>query len=170
MFADAEAKAPSVICFDEFDAMVPKRSSSDASALINPEVNEFLSQMNNCSQRGIFVIGTTNHKDLIDPAVLRTGRMDIHVEIGAPDKSTRKKMFDLYLKERPCVGVDTEKLAELTDNYSSSDISYIVNDAALVAAFKDMPIDQGMLEDSICKRPSSLGHTTKEPERRKIGF
>ena len=96
--------------------------------------------------------------------------MDIHVEIGAPDKSTRKKMFDLYLKERPCVGVDTEKLAELTDNYSSSDISYIVNDAALVAAFKDMPIDQSMLEDSINKRPSSLGPSTSQPERRKIGF
>lgn len=170
LFAEAEAKAPSVICFDEFDAMVPRRSSSDASALINPEVNEFLSQMNNCSQRGIFVIGTTNQKDLIDPAVLRTGRMDIHVEIGAPDKSTRKKMFDLYLKERPCIGVNTEKLAELTENYSSSDISFIVNDAALVAAFKDMPIDQDMIEDSINKRPSSLGSASREPERRKIGF
>lgn len=170
LFAEAEAKAPSVICFDEFDAMVPKRSASDSSTLINPEVNEFLSQMNNCSQRGIFVIGTTNQKDLIDPAVLRTGRMDIHVEIGAPDKSTRKKMFDLYLKERPCIGVDTERLAELTDNYSSSDISFIVNDAALVAAFKDMPINQDMIEDSINKRPSSLGYATREPERRKIGF
>lgn len=170
LFAEAEAKAPSVICFDEFDAMVPKRSSSDASTLINPEVNEFLSQMNNCSQRGIFVIGTTNQKDLIDPAVLRTGRMDIHVEIGAPDKSTRKKMFDLYLKERPCIGVNTEKLAELTENYSSSDISFIVNDAALVAAFKDMPIDQDMIEDSINKRPSSLGYVNRGPERRKIGF
>lgn len=170
LFAEAEAKAPSVICFDEFDAMVPKRSASDSSTLINPEVNEFLSQMNNCSQRGIFVIGTTNQKDLIDPAVLRTGRMDIHVEIGAPDKPTRKKMFDLYLKERPCIGVDTERLAELTDNYSSSDISFIVNDAALVAAFKDMPINQDMIEDSINKRPSSLGYATREPERRKIGF
>lgn len=170
LFAEAEAKAPSVICFDEFDAMVPKRSASDSSALINPEVNEFLSQMNNCSQRGIFVIGTTNQKDLIDPAVLRTGRMDIYVEIGAPDKSTRKKMFDLYLRERPCIGVDTERLAELTNNYSSSDISFIVNDAALVAAFKDMPINQGIIEDSINKRPSSLGYATREPERRKIGF
>lgn len=170
LFAEAEAKAPSVICFDEFDAMVPKRSASDSSTLINPEVNEFLSQMNNCSQRGIFVIGTTNQKDLIDPAVLRTGRMDIHVEIGAPDKPTRKKMFDLYLKERPCIGVDTERLAELTDNYSSSDISFIVNDAALVAAFKDMPINQDMIEDSINKRPSSLDYATREPERRKIGF
>ena len=168
LFYEAEAKAPSVICFDEFDAMVPKRSSSEVSTLMNPEVNEFLSQMNNCSQRGIFVIGTTNNKDLIDPAVLRTGRMDIHIEIGAPDKTTRKKLFDLYLKDRPCVGVDTDVLADKTDNYSSSDIAFIVNDAALVAAFKDSPIDLAMLEESISEKPSSLGK--KQEERRKIGF
>ncbi len=170
LFDEAQQKAPSVICFDEFDAMVPKRSSGEASALTNPEVNEFLSQMNNCSQRGIFVIGTTNQKDLIDPAVLRTGRMDIQVEVGAPDKATRKKMFDLYLKDRPCVGIDTETLAEMTDNYSSSDISFIVNDAALVAAFKDSPIDQLTLEESISKKPSSLGASAKKDERKKIGF
>lgn len=170
LFDEAEAKAPSVICFDEFDAMVPKRSSNEASALMNPEVNEFLSQMNNCSQRGIFIIGTTNHKDLIDPAVLRTGRMDIHVEIGAPDKDTRKKLFDLYLKDRPCIGVNTDSLADKTENYSSSDIAFIVNDAALVAAFKDSPIDQSMLEDSISKKPSSLGKPETEAPRKKIGF
>ena len=169
LFEDAEKQAPSVICFDEFDAMVPKRSSAEASALINPEVNECLSQMNNCSQKGIFVIGTTNQKDLIDPAILRTGRLDIHIEVGAPDKDTRKKMFDLYLKDRPCMGVDSEELAEKTDNYSSSDISFIVNDAALVAAFKDSPIEQSMLLDSIKNRPSSLG-TNSKTERRRIGF
>ena len=150
--------------------MVPKRSSAESSALMNPEVNEFLSQMNNCSQRGIFVIGTTNQKELIDPAILRTGRLDIHVEVSAPDKTTRKKMLDLYLKDRPCIGVNTEELADKTENYSSSDISYIVNDAALVAAFKDSPIDQNMLLDSINNRPSSLGVSTNKTERRKIGF
>lgn len=170
LFTEAEQKAPSVICFDEFDAMVPKRTSAEANALMNPEVNEFLSQMNNCSQRGIFVIGTTNQKDLIDPAILRTGRLDIHVEVSAPDKTTRKKMFDLYLKDRPCISVNSEELADKTDNYSSSDISFIVNDAALVAAFKDSPIDQSMLLDSINNRPSSLGASTKKTERKKIGF
>lgn len=170
LFNEAESKAPSVICFDEFDAMVPKRSSNESSSFMNPEVNEFLSQMNNCSQRGIFVIGTTNNKDLIDPAVLRTGRMDILVEIGAPDKITRKKMFDLYLKDRPCVGIDTDILADKTENYSSSDIAFIVNDAALVAAFKDSPIDQSMLEESISQKPSSLAAGNNQPPRRKIGF
>lgn len=170
LFEEAEQKAPSVICFDEFDAMVPKRTSAESSTLMNPEVNEFLSQMNNCSQRGIFVIGTTNQKDLIDPAILRTGRLDIHIEVGAPDKATRKKMFDLYLKDRPCIEVNTEELAEKTDNYSSSDISFIVNDAALVAAFKDSPIDQSMLIDSIKNKPSSLGVNANKTERRRIGF
>ncbi len=170
LFSEAEAHAPSVICFDEFDAMVPKRSSNEASTLMNPEVNEFLSQMNNCSQRGIFVIGTTNNKELIDPAVLRTGRMDILVEICPPDKATRKKMFDLYLKDRPCVGIDTDVLAEKTENYSSSDIAFIVNDAALVAAFKDAPIDQATLEESINKKPSSLSGSANQAPRRKIGF
>lgn len=168
LFSEAESKAPSVICFDEFDAMVPKRSSSESSTLMNPEVNEFLSQMNNCSQRGIFVIGTTNQKDLIDPAVLRTGRMDLHIEIGAPDKITRKKLFDLYLKDRPCIGIDTEVLADKTENYSCSDIAFIVNDAALVAAFKDSPIVQSMLEESINKRPSSLG--IGQTTRKRVGF
>lgn len=171
LFKDAEKNAPSVICFDEFDAMVPKRSGSDAKSLMNPEVNEFLSQMNNCSQKGIFIIGTTNQKELIDEAVLRKGRLDLHVMIPAPDKDTRKKIFDFYLKDRPCSDIDTNALAALTDNYSSSDIAFIVNDAALVAAFKDTPIEQKMLEESICNNPSSLGQAqlTLAP-RRKIGF
>ena len=96
--------------------------------------------------------------------------MDILVEICPPDKATRKKMFDLYLKERPCVGIDTDILADKTENYSSSDIAFIVNDAALVAAFKDAPIDQATLEESINKKPSSLTGSANQAPRRKIGF
>lgn len=170
LFTEAESKSPSVICFDEFDAMVPQRAGGEAHALMNPEVNEFLSQMNNCSTRGIFIIGTTNHKELIDQAVLRKGRMDLHVLVPAPDFETRKRMFDLYLKDRPCDGTDSSELAKLTDNYSSSDIAYIVNDAALVAAYKNIPISQQLLIDTIKANPSSLGPASTEPERRKIGF
>lgn len=170
LFVEAERKSPSVICFDEFDALVPQRAVGETHALMNPEVNEFLSQMNNCSSRGIFIIATTNHKELIDQAVLRKGRLDLHIFVPAPDSETRKRMFDLYLKDRPCNGIDSSELAQMTENYSSSDIAYIVNDAALVAAYKNIPISQHLLIDTIKANPSSLGPASRGQERRKIGF
>ena len=167
LFKDAAKKAPAVICFDEFDAFVPTRSSESATHRAD-EVNEFLSQLNNCSAKGIFVIGTTNRIDMIDPAVLRKGRLDLHFEIPAPDAETRKRMFSLHLKDRP-VGpdIDLDRLAELTDNYAASDIAFIVNEAAMVAALSDVEISAKHLEDSIRCNPSSLG---KKETRRKIGF
>ena len=167
LFKEAEKNAPTVICFDEFDAFVPNRGSSDASHKAD-EVNEFLSQLNNCSQRGIFVIGTTNRMDMIDPAVLRKGRLDLHIEIPAPDKETRKKMFEIHLKGRPqAQNLDLDQLAGLTDGYASSDIAFLVNEAAMVAALADELIGQQHLEDSIRNNPSSL---PKEAKRTKIGF
>lgn len=154
LFDKARQKSPIIICFDEFDAMVPDRTSRSAEH-ISGEVNEFLSQLNNCSKDGIFVIGTTNRPELIDPAVLRKGRLDISVYIPAPDKQTRKLMFDLYLKDRPVDKIDTEALAEMTDKYVASDIAFIVNDAAMIAAFRNELITQDGLVNSIkTTRPS----------------
>lgn len=167
VFKQAEENAPTVICFDEFDSFVPSRGSDSASHRAD-EINEFLSQLNNCSARGIFVIGTTNRMDMIDPAVLRKGRMDLHVEIPAPDAQTRRQMFSLHLKDRPQEeGIDFERLAELTEGYAASDIAFIVNEAAMVAALADALISQRHLEDSIRTNPSSLA---SREARRKIGF
>ena len=167
LFKTAEKNAPTVICFDEFDSFVPSRGS-DSAVHRADEVNEFLSQLNNCSARGIFVIGTTNRIDMIDPAVLRKGRLDMHVEIPAPDTQTRKLMFALHLKGRPQdESLNLDRLAALTENYASSDIAYLVNEAALVAALADEPIGMRHLEEAIQANPSSLG--AKET-RRRIGF
>ena len=167
LFKKAEESAPTVICFDEFDAFVPNRGSQDASHKAD-EVNEFLSQLNNCAQRGIFVIGTTNRMELIDPAVLRKGRLDLHVEVPAPDKETRKKMFQIHLKDRPLEdNLDLDHLAEMTDGYASSDIAFLVNEAAMVAALADELIGEKFLEDAIRNNPSSL---PKECRQKKIGF
>ena len=101
LFKKAEESKPTVICFDEFDAFVPNRSNRGAEHQAG-EVNEFLSQLNNCAQRGIFVIATSNRPDMIDPAVLRTGRIDKMVYVPMPDKDARKEMFKLNLEGRPC--------------------------------------------------------------------
>lgn len=156
LFKKAEKSKPTIICFDEFDAFVPNRSNKGAEHQAG-EVNEFLSQLNNCAQRGIFVIATSNRPDMIDPAVLRTGRIDKLVYIPMPDKEARSEMFKLHLSGRPCADIDSERLAELTDGYIASDIAYIVNDAAMGAAFNDQPITQQLLEEVIGSIHPSIG-------------
>lgn len=167
LFSDAEKRAPAILCFDEFDSFVPSRGSSDANQR-GEEVNEFLAQLNNCSKRGIFVIGTTNRIELIDPAVLRKGRMDLHVEIPAPDAETRAAIFKLHLRERPLSDdINAEELASMTENYAAADIAFIVNEAAMMAALADDLIRQEYLMNSIKCNKSSLGEVTV---RRKIGY
>ena len=74
LFKDAEENRPSVICFDEVESLMPKRDG-DSHQAISSRVNEFLAQINNCSDRGIFIIATTNQPNLIDKAILRVGRL-----------------------------------------------------------------------------------------------
>ena len=163
LFKQAEEKAPIVICFDEFDALVPDRSTP-AAHYTSGEVNEFLSQLNNCSRRGIFVVCTTNRPDKIDPAVLRTGRIDKQVYVPLPDKEARKEMFLLHLQGRPYDAdvIDVEKLSEMSDGFIASDIAYVVNDAAMVAAFTDQEITEELLETSVKNTHPSLRADTLE--------
>lgn len=167
LFKEAEKKAPVILCFDEFDSFVPSRGSSDANQR-GEEINEFLAQLNNCSKRGIFVIGTTNRIELIDPAILRKGRMDLHVEIPAPDAETRASIFQLHLRERPVSeDINVDELAKMTENYAAADIAFVVNEAAMMAALADDLIRQEYLVNSIKCNKSSLGDVSV---RRKIGF
>jgi len=154
MFAEAEKNAPTILCFDEFDAFVPARTTYEGRNQAG-EVNEFLTHLNNCGKKGVFVIATSNRPDMIDPAVLRTGRIDKQIFVPLPDEEARKEMFELYLKGRPCDNIDTEALASMTDGYIASDISYICNETAMIAALNDKQITQELLETTIRSiRPS----------------
>lgn len=161
LFKQAEKQSPIVICFDEFDALVPDRSNPAAQYSAG-EVNEFLSQLNNCSQRGIFVVATTNRPDKIDPAVLRTGRIDKQVYVPLPDYAARREMFLIHLKGRPYdqSEINVDKLADMTEGYIASDIAYVVNDAAMIAAFTDKDITEELLETSIRNTHPSLRKDT----------
>lgn len=149
LFELAEKNTPIVMCFDEFDAVVPDRSTfmSQHSAQV---VNEFLTHMNNCSKRGIFIVATSNRPDKIDPAILRTGRLDKQIFVPLPDYEARKEMFNLYMNDRPQEGeIDFDKLSNMTDGFIASDIAYIVNDAAMIAAYSRAKISSQLLEDSV---------------------
>ena len=166
LFKKAEENAPTVLCFDEFDAFVPNRSGDNSGGNQAGEVNEFLTQLNNCSKRGIFVIATSNRPDKVDPAVLRTGRIDKQVYVPMPDDTARKLMFELYLKDRPCEEkIDSDILSKKAEGYVASDIAYVVNEAATIAAFNHEQITQDLLIKTIEGiKPSISNELLKEYE------
>lgn len=156
LFNEAREKSPTILCFDEFDSLVPNRDRTN-NASQSGEVNEFLSQLNNCGNDGVFVIASTNKPDLIDPAVLRRGRIDKIIYLPVPDRSARAAMFQIHLKDRPVdFGIDYDYLAELTDNYVASDIAFIVNEAAIRASINDEKITQALIKDVILENSPSV--------------
>jgi len=159
LFKQAEQNSPSVICFDEVDAVMPKRTEGSHQS-ISSRVNEFLAQINKCSERGIFVIATTNKPDLIDDAILRTGRLEIQLYVGPPDFEARKSMFKIFLNKRYSeIDLDYNKLSNLTENLVSSDIDFIVNKAAHAAAIADKRISNKIIEDIIKTFKPSVSKT-----------
>lgn len=175
VFRAAEKKAPTLLFFDEFDAMVPRRSGDEANQHYDSEVNEFLCMLNNASDRGIYVIAATNHPERIDKAVLRTGRIDEMIYIDMPDREARRSLFSLALSKLPSeTDIDMNRLAELTEGYNCSDISYIVKSAARMMFNETIrenrgeyrTISQALLEETISKRsPSVSGRDLREYER-----
>ena len=186
IFDEARKNAPTILFFDEIDAMVKDRSKHN-NVSESGEVNEFLAQLNNCGQDGVLVIGATNKPREIDEAALRAGRLEFKYYIPQPDAQTRAAIFEINLAKRRCdFGIDYERLAALTENYISADIKMIVDNAArLTFRRKEKKIKQSTIEEVIANtRPSIsvdvlkkhedirdefMGIKKEEP-RRKIGF
>lgn len=149
LFNEARACAPCVLYFDEFEALVPRRANTNNASHAG-EVNEFLSQLNNCGKDGVFVIATTNQPQLIDEAVLRRGRIDYIIYVPMPDEAARAELFAIHLKDRPCAdNIDGKRLARLTERYVASEIAFVVSQAALIASRSDALITQSLLERMI---------------------
>ncbi len=184
MFKEAEAKAPTVIFIDEMNELVPDRQS-DVHEMSRSAVNEMLAQMDRTGEKGVFIIGATNYPDMIDPAILRAGRLDKKFYVGAPDKEARAALFRLYLSKRPYdFGLDYDKLAELTEYYVSADIQLIVNEASRNALHRHSRITMELLTEAIRNTLPSLSREmlskyesikvkmegSDTPARRRVGF
>jgi len=156
LFRKAKEKAPSIIFIDEVDAVIPKRSNR-LDHHYSAEVNEFLSQLGECSKEGIVVIGTSNRPDHIDLAALRTGRFDRLIYVPPPDYDARVALFEMFLSDRPVSSnVHTVELASATENYAASDIEAIVNDAARISLKQKCDIKQKIIIDVINSTPPSV--------------
>ena len=157
MFKDAEENAPTVIFIDEMNELVPNRDSGDVHEMSKSAVNEMLAQMDRTGEKGLFIIGATNYPNMIDPAILRAGRLDKKFYVGVPDREARIALFKLYLEKRPYdFGLDYNKLADLTKNYVSADILLIVNDASRNALKQHCKITMDILESVISNVSPSL--------------
>jgi transitional endoplasmic reticulum ATPase len=149
LFDEARANAPTVLCFDEFDALSSKRTEHH-NANLSGEVNELLSQLNNCGKDRVFVIATTNQPDLIDTAILRKGRMDHIIYVPMPDDAAREGLFRIHLANRPCADdIDFRRLATLTKGFIASEIAFVCNQAALKASRTDGDITQDLLVQAV---------------------
>ncbi len=169
MFEEAEENAPTIIFIDEMNELVPNRDS-DAHEMSKSAVNEMLAQMDRTGEKGIFIIGATNYPHMIDPAILRAGRLDKKFYLSPPDFEARKAMFEMYLKSRPIdFGMDYNKLATLTENFVAADIELLVNDASRNALKTKGRITMEMLENVTKNtKPSvSISELNKYEELRK---
>ncbi len=150
LFQEAKENSPSIIFIDELDALVPNRNSPNMNHMSSSAVNEFLAQMNNTGDDGVFVIGASNRPESIDTAVLRAGRLDKVIFIPPPDHAARAEMFKLILEKRPVEGeINYTKLADLTANFVSSDIRFLCDEAARKALRGKTKITQEILEEII---------------------
>lgn len=159
MFKEAEENAPTVIFIDEMNELVPNRDDENVHEMSRSAVNEMLAQMDRTGEKGVFIIGATNYPNMIDPAILRAGRLDRKYYIGVPDTEARMALFMLYLKERPYdFGLDYHQLADMTQGYVSADIQLIVNDASRNALRQHSKITMELLTDAISNTTPSLSN------------
>ena len=138
LFQAARKNTPSLVFIDEIDAIGRARSSSGIGGNEEREntLNELLTQLDGFSGRtDVIVIAATNRKDLLDPALLRAGRLESHVKVGAPGEKGRRDILSLYVQDKPLADdVDLDRLARDTAGSTGAELADMVNRAALVAA------------------------------------
>ena len=134
IFRDARERAPCVLFFDEVDSIGVGRDSTN-SAYDRQLVSVLLTEIDGASgqNEGILVIGATNRKDLVEPALLRPGRLGRHVFVTLPDVKAREEIFRVHLKGKPVESIDYEKLAKETQGYSGAMIAALCEDALMRA-------------------------------------
>jgi len=136
VFKTAKQAAPTILFFDEIDSIVPKRGSSSTDAHVTERViSQFLTEMDGIEElKGVVVIGATNRIDLVDPALLRSGRFDILLELPKPDAAAREKIFAIHTRHKPLAReVDFKELAAKTAGQVGADVEFICRKAAMLA-------------------------------------
>ncbi|MCK4937269.1 MAG: CDC48 family AAA ATPase [Methanosarcinales archaeon] len=140
IFEEAASNAPSILFFDELDAIASKRSESTGE-LERRVVAQLLTMMDGVEDRGqVMVIGATNRVNAIDPALRRPGRFDREIEISVPDRDDRLEILQIHTRNMPLnEDVKLEELADLTHGFVGADIAALCKESGMKALQRYMP-------------------------------
>ncbi len=167
IFEKARQASPSIIFFDELDAIAPRRGFQQGDSNVTERVvNQLLTEMDGLQELAdVVIIGASNRPDIIDTALLRPGRFDRIILVPVPDRETRRKIFSVHLAGMKLDrDVDMEALVDRTEGYVGADIEAVCREAAIMALrenIKAKAVKMKFFEEALRKvRPS----TTKEIE------
>ena len=138
-FRKARQVNPTIIFFDELDSLAPARGQDMGNNVSERVVNQLLTELDGLEEMGdVMVIGATNRPDMIDPALLRSGRFDRLVKIGQPDEEGREQILKIHTDDTPLApDVSLREIAEITDGYVGSDLESIARESAIEALRDD---------------------------------
>ena len=137
LFNKAKKNAPSIIFIDEIDAVAHKRDARGGAGREDEQtLNQILVEMDGFdNDSGVIVIAATNRVDMLDPALLRPGRFDRHINVVLPERKDRLEILQVHFKGKPLAeNVKLENLAAKTAGSSGADLANIANEAAITAA------------------------------------
>ena len=149
VFLKARQASPCIVFFDELDALTPLRGSGDSTHVSERVVSQFLTEMDGIEDlKAVVVLGATNRPDMIDPALLRSGRFDVVLELPIPDRSARLAIFQVHTRGKPLSPtVDLETLADLSEGLVGADIEGICRQAAMLAIREYLELNGGQESD-----------------------
>jgi transitional endoplasmic reticulum ATPase len=149
IFKKAKQAAPSILFLDEIDSLVPRRGSGSDSHVTERVISQFLTEMDGIEElKGVMVLAATNRKDLIDPALLRSGRFDLSFEVPLPDLENREKIFRIHTADKALgKDLDLKELAARTENMVGADIEFICRKAAMLAIREFIESNRSETED-----------------------
>jgi len=145
VFRKARQTAPTVIFFDEIDALASTRAGgSTDSGVTQRVVNQLLTEIDGMEElQDVAVIAATNRADILDPALVRPGRFDRHVKIEEPDEKGRLEIFKVHTAKMPLADdVDLQRLAKNTEGYVGSDIEAVSREAVMLALRDNLQADK----------------------------
>jgi transitional endoplasmic reticulum ATPase len=149
VFDRARQAAPAIIFFDEIDAIARERGAGGDSDVTERVVSQLLTELDGLAENpNLVVLAATNRRDVLDPALLRPGRFESHVEVPEPDEEARRAILGVYGRGKPLAEeVDLDALAAGTDGYSGAGLEALIREASM-RAIREFATDIGPEEAS----------------------